>query len=146
VVSHAFAMEDWHPDKELRVPGSPSDNLVYYWVVPADVAGMWHWSMPTPTGEQRYTLRLQQRFQQIDGTLSADGAEVPIADATLTGDQLRFSAATAAPDRQVTMAFDGRVNGNTMQGRMEARGGTSAGQHPWTAHRNATGTSSTPNR
>jgi SAM-dependent methyltransferase len=146
VVSHAFAMEDWHPDKELRVPGAPSDNLVYYWVVPADVAGMWRWSMPTPTGEQRYTLRLQQRFQQIDGTLSAGGEEVPIADATLTGDQLRFSAATAAPDRQVTMAFDGRVNGNTMQGRMEARGGTSAGQYPWTAHRNATGTSSTPSR
>lgn len=141
VVSHAFAMEDWHPDKELRVPGSLSDNMVYYWVIPADVAGMWRWSMPTSTGEQRYTLRLQQRFQQIDGTLSADGEEVPIANATLIGDQLRFSAATAASDRQVTMTFDGRVNGNTMQGRMEARGGGAAGQYHWTAHRDATGTS-----
>ena len=141
VVSHAFDMDDWHPDKELRVPGSQSDNIVYYWVVPADVAGMWRWSLPIPTGEQRYTLRLQQRFQQVDGTLSADGEEVAIADATLTGDQLRFSAATAAPGRQVTMAFDGRVDGSTMQGRMEARGGASAGQYHWTAHRDATGTS-----
>jgi SAM-dependent methyltransferase len=143
VVSHAFDMGDWHPDQKLLVPGSPSDNMVYYWVIPADVAGQWRWSMPTSTGEQRYTLRLQQRFQQIDGTLSADGEEVPIANATLTGDQLRFSAATAALDRQVTRAFDGRVNGNTMQGRMEAQGEGAAGQYHWTAHRDGTVPTST---
>jgi SAM-dependent methyltransferase len=143
VVSHAFDMGDWQPDQKLLVPGSPSDNMVYYWVVPANVSGQWRWSMPTPTGEQGYTLRLQQRFQQINGALSMDGAEVPITDATLTGDQLRFSAATAAPDRQVTMAFDGRVNGNTIQGRVQAQGGAAAGRHRWTAYRDATVPTST---
>jgi SAM-dependent methyltransferase len=143
VVSHAFDMGDWHPDQKLLVPGSPSDHMVYYWVVPANVSGQWRWSMPTPTGEQSYTLRLQQRFQQINGALSTNGEEVPITNATLTGDQLRFSAASAAPDRQVTMAFDGRVNGNTIQGRMQAQGGEAAGQHGWTAYRDATGPTST---
>jgi hypothetical protein len=146
VVSHAFAMEDWRPDQELRVPGSPSAHAVYYWVVPADVAGVWRWSVPTPTGERQYTLRLHQRFQKVDGTLSADGEEVPIANPTLIGDQLRFSAPTTAPGRQAMMAFEGQVSGDTMQGRMEAQGGASAGQHHWTARRDADGATSTHNR
>jgi SAM-dependent methyltransferase len=146
VVSHAFDMEDWQPDKELRVPGSSSDHFVYYWVVPADVAGTWRWSVPTPTGEARYTLRLQQRFQEVDGTLRADGKEVPIANATLMGDQLRFSALIEASGQQARMSFDGRVNGNTMQGHMEMLGRAAAGQQPWAAHRDADGTTSTHQR
>jgi len=135
VVSHTFTMEDWHPDKELRVPGSSSDHAVYYWVVPADVAGIWRWSVLTPTGEERYRLRLHQRFQEVDGTLSADGAEVPIANATLTGDHLRFSAAIGTLARQGLVAFAGRVIGDTIQGRMTAHSGVSLAQHDWMAHR-----------
>ena len=146
VVSHAFDMGDWRPDKELRVPGSPSAHHVYYWVIPADVAGTWHWSVPTPTGEQRHTLRLQQRFQKVDGTLSTGGEEVPIADVTLVGEQLSFSAATAGPGREAKMSFDGRVSGETMQGRMEVQDGASARQQRWTAHRAVDGTTATPKR
>jgi hypothetical protein len=43
------------------------------------------------------------------------------------------------------MAFDGRVNGNTIQGRMEAQGGGAAGQYHWTAYRDATVPTSTHN-
>jgi SAM-dependent methyltransferase len=146
VVSHAFDMEDWQPDKELRVPGSSSDHFVYYWVVPADVAGTWRWSVPAPPGDQRYTLRLHQRFQKVDGTLSADGKEVPIANATLMGDQLRFSASIEASGREARLSFDGRVNGNTMQGHIEMRDRAAAGQQSWTAHRDADGTTSTHQR
>jgi SAM-dependent methyltransferase len=137
VVSHDFAMEDWQPDRELQIPGSPHKHTVYFWVIPADVAGIWRLPLRTPTGEQRYTLRVHQRFQEVDGTLSADGEEVPLANATLTGDQLRFSAALGKPGRQVAMAFNGRVNGNRMQGRMEVRDGASTKQYDWTAHREA---------
>jgi len=146
VVSHAFAMEDWRPDQELRIPGSPSAHSVYYWVIPADVAGMWHWSLPTPTGERRYALRLQQRFQKVDGSLSTDGEEVPIADATLVGVQLSFSAATTVPGRGVKMSFDGRVSGDTIQGRVEVQDGASMSQKYWTAHRAADDTTATPKR
>jgi SAM-dependent methyltransferase len=146
VVSHAFAMEDWRPDQELQVPGSPSAHNVYYWVIPADVAGVWRWSMPAPTGEQRYTLRLQQRFQKVDGTLSTGGEEAPIADVTLVGERLSFSAATAGPGREAKMSFDGRVSGDTMQGRVEVQDGASAGQQHWTAHRAADGATPKPGR
>ena len=65
VVSHDFTMEDWHPDKELQVPGSSSGHALYYWIIPAETAGIGHWSLPTPTTEQQYTLRLQQHFQGV---------------------------------------------------------------------------------
>jgi SAM-dependent methyltransferase len=146
VVSHVFDMGDWRPDKELRVPGSPSAHNVYYWVIPADIAGMWHWSLPIPTGEQRYTLRLQQRFQKVDGTLSTDGEEVPIANVMLVGEQLSFSAATAALGRQLKMSFDGRVSGDTIQGRAQVEDGASTRQQRWTAHRTAGDATSTPRR
>jgi hypothetical protein len=142
VVSHAFAMEDWRPDQELRVPGPSSQHHVYYWVIPADVAGLWRWRVPTQSGELRYTLRLQQRFQEVDGTLSTDGEEVPVANTSLVGEQLSFSAA----GRQTTMWFAGRVSGHTMQGRMEVQGRVSAGQCNWMAHRDATGATPTHDR
>ena len=146
VVSHAFAMEDWLPDKQLQVPGVSSPHTVYYWVVPADVAGVWRGSMSTPTGEQQYVLRLQQRFQKVEGTLSANGAEVPITNATLTGDQLSFATAPTAPGQQAKMSFDGQVSGNTMQGRMQVQAGPSAGQRHWTAYRDADGAIPTHHR
>jgi SAM-dependent methyltransferase len=140
VVSHDFAMEDWQPDKELQVPGSSSGHALYYWIMPAETAGIWHWSLPTPTAEQQYTLRLQQHFQEVSGTVSADGVEIPITNATLMGDQLRFTLATRALDRQGMMAFNGRINGNTIQGHVEVQDGASTGQYDWTAYRDADST------
>jgi SAM-dependent methyltransferase len=146
VVSHDFDMDDWSPDQVLRVPGAPYKDTVYYWVIPAEVAGVWRWRVPTPTGEQHYTLRLQQRFQEVSGTISSDDGERPITNARLTGDQLQFSAASEVQGRQAKLSFNGRISGNTLQGRVEVQGGTSAGQYDWTAHRDAGGATATHHR
>jgi SAM-dependent methyltransferase len=145
VVSHNFSMEDWQPDKELWVTGSSSGPTLYYWVIPADVAGEWRWSLPAGTDEPRYTLRLQQHFQEVSGSVSAEGEEVSITNATLTGDQLRFTSVTGASGRPVTMAFDGHVNGNTIHGRVEMREGASTRRYDWTAQRDADGATATGN-
>ncbi len=34
IVSHAFDMGDWKPDKVVTVPGLEEERTVYYWVVP----------------------------------------------------------------------------------------------------------------
>ena len=147
VVSYDFDMDDWSPDQVLVMPEASYKDTVYYWVIPAEVAGVWRWRVPTPTGEQRYALRLEQRFQEVSGTISSDAGETPITDARLTGDQLQFSAATGgAQGRQVKLSFNGRVSGNTMQGRVEVQDGESAGQQHWTAHRDTDGTTPTPKR
>jgi SAM-dependent methyltransferase len=35
IVSHAFDMGDWVPDKVVTVPGGDDERTIYYWVVPA---------------------------------------------------------------------------------------------------------------
>jgi SAM-dependent methyltransferase len=137
VVSHDFDMDDWAPDQVLQLPDASYRDTVYYWVIPAEVAGVWRWRTATPAGEQQYALRLQQRFQKVSGTISSNDGETPITNARLMGDQLQFSAATGAQGRQVTLSFNGRISRDTMQGRVEVQDGTSAGQYDWTAHREA---------
>jgi short chain dehydrogenase len=125
-------------DIRARVPGAKLERLVADNGT-AEVAGVWRWRVPTPTGEQHYALRLQQRFQEVSGTISSDDGEIPITNARLTGDQLRFAAATGVQGRQVKIFFNGSISGNIIQGRAEVQGGTSAGQYDWTAHRDADG-------
>ena len=91
VASHDFDMGDWHPDRVIYVRGSAYEHTVYYWVIPANVDGAWQMSVPSPTGERRYLLRIQQQYQEVRGTVSAEGEAILISNATLTGDHLGFT-------------------------------------------------------
>jgi SAM-dependent methyltransferase len=146
ILSHDFDMGEWEPDKVIRVQGSDYEHTVFYWVIPADVAGAWHLHVPAPTGARQYRLRLQQRFQEVSGTVSAEGEEIPITHATLTGDRLRFTVTPGIQGQQVKMIFDGQATGNAMRGRVEVQGGAMAGQYDWTSTREADNTHTTPQR
>jgi SAM-dependent methyltransferase len=139
VVSHDFDMEEWQPDQTVRVPGASRPHAVYYWIIPADVSGVWHVHVPAGTGVRDYVLRLQQQYQEVRGTIDVEGHDLPITDATLVGDRLRFIANT---DEQGPMAFDGRVDTNLMHGRVEIQRGPLKGQHDWTSQREAAGAGS----
>jgi SAM-dependent methyltransferase len=143
VVSHDFDMAEWQPDQTVRVPGSSRTHSVYYWVIPADVSGVWHVQVPAGVDARSYVLRLQQEFQEVRGTIGSEGHDIAISNATLVGDRLRFTAGT---DEQGQMSFDGRVDTNLMHGWLEIPGGPRAGRHDWTAQREAAGASSTPPR
>jgi SAM-dependent methyltransferase len=143
VVSHDFDMDDWHPDRVVKLPGASYEHTVYYWVIPADVGGTWRLNAPMSQGVPSATLRLQQQFQEVGGTVNLTGDEVTISQATLTGDQLQF---TAVQGDQVRMDFEGRVNGDIIRGRVEVRGGTSAGGYDWSAQRVSTSAATTPDR
>ncbi|MDW8030188.1 MAG: hypothetical protein RMK94_17555, partial [Armatimonadota bacterium] len=148
VVSHDFDMcEDcegegsekcisgWHPDKVLRVRGPYREHTVYYWVIPAGVAGVWRWSVQTAKGERQYVMTLRQRFQKVSGTISTDGRESPITDARLVGTQLSFALTQEIGGQKVTMKFSGRVNGDTINGTVDIQGGQFAGKRDWVAKR-----------
>jgi SAM-dependent methyltransferase len=135
IVSHDFDMGEWYPDKVIRVPGSTYEHTVYYWVVPAKVDGVWRVNMPTPAGERQYRLHLQQQFQEVSGTISARDEELPIANATLAGDHLRYTVTTTGQSPPVKMSFDGRIADDIVHGSVEVQGGPTAGRHEWTATR-----------
>jgi hypothetical protein len=79
----------------------------------------------------------------VHGIINADGQDISLANATLTGDHLRFTATTG--DR-VKMSFNGWVNGEAMCGSVDGQGGAMAGRYAWTSQREATSASSAPLR
>jgi hypothetical protein len=78
------------------------------------VAGTWR----LPEG----TLRLDQKFQEITGTLTWGGVATPITKGRLRGDRISFAVRG--------IEYDGRVAGDTMSGELK---GSATGA--WTAKR-----------
>jgi SAM-dependent methyltransferase len=129
IVAHDFPIgDDWKPDVEEEV----ENRTVYLWYVPAQVEGRWH-MIGGPPG---LMIELQQKFQMIEGTATADGRTVPLENARLRGDAIEF---TVAFDAGKPMLFRGRVDGNTMEPRAEA--GAMTG---WSAVRTSTVPESRP--
>lgn len=144
IVSHEFDMEDWKPDNmgtvrnvKLFYRPNPTvkDTHYYYWVIPADVAGIWRWSLSTSTGMRDYVLRLAQQFQEISGEVNIRGQKIPIIDARLVGTQLSFTLRDNTDKQNVVMRFNGRISSDTIEGNVEVEGGPFAGGYSWTARR-----------
>ena len=146
IVTHEFDMGDWKPDNMAKVPKVKlyyhpripyeKDTCFYYWVIPAKAEGVWRWTLPTPSGDRDYTLRLGQKFQEIRGTVHMKGQEAPIAAARLVGDQLSFTMGGEDADKEkVVMQFNGRIHGDDIAGSVEVQGGPFAGNYTWAAKR-----------
>ena len=99
IVSHAFGMAGWAPDRSETVRisqrhrGQGDESRLHLWVVPADVRGIWR-----APGIQ---VRIEQSYQKIE-VEGASGA--------------RISGRNIAWD-----GFKGRVNGNRMVGELAGR-------------------------
>lgn len=116
VVSHAFNMGEWKPDRSEMVSG----RNVYFWLVPAPVEGRWR----VEAGERSFDLELKQEFQQISGNASIDGKAVPIGDGALKGAEIAFTLAGA----DGSLVYSGVVDGD----RIRSAPGTTPS---WTATR-----------
>jgi SAM-dependent methyltransferase len=141
VLSHEFDMGDWKPDnrgtiRKLKISHEGTDmHSYYYWVIPADVAGVWRWSMTTSEGDREYSLRLIQTFQKIRGEMNVKGHEGPIAEAQLAGDQLSFTFREDTNNQKAMMRFNGRISGDTIRGNVAVQGGPYEGIYEWMATR-----------
>jgi hypothetical protein len=125
IVSHDFDMGDWAPDKSLEIKGPTRTHQVYFWRIPANVAGEWSWEM----GGDQFTLTLEQEFQIVNGAVTVNGREHGILDAKLDGDRLHF---TIPPERRsAARQFTAQVNGDRLDGTVQAGGG----KRPWSASR-----------
>lgn len=129
VVSHDFDMGEWKADKQETVENY---HTVYFWVIPAGVAGTWRWA-GGPKGEQQFVLKLNQIFQKVNGTLSVGKTETQIADAKLVGTQLSLTTVRQIDGQQIKVIYSGQVNGNTIEGSVTIDG--KAGIRKWVAKR-----------
>jgi SAM-dependent methyltransferase len=125
VVSHAFTMGDWQPDRIESVEG----RTAYLWIVPAKVGGTWRWG-----GAQNNEVVLQQHFQHVEGLAKVNGTLAQFRNAKLDGDRIIFSVIEFANAGTARRDYTGRVNGDVIEGVVKRSQG---GEEKWTARRAA---------
>jgi SAM-dependent methyltransferase len=130
VVSHSHDMGSWEPDQTIR---TTDGHRVYFWVLPANVTGIWEWDMP---GErERYVMRLSQQFQRVSGRLQLGPDGIPVKNLELRGDRLQFVAERFLKGRMQALRFMGRVQGHLVEGTAEKMIAGSQGKQTWKAKR-----------
>jgi hypothetical protein len=85
VLSNTFSMGDWEPDQVIRV----TNGTGYFWTVPANVAGLW--TLSGLDEKSNVTLKLDQNFQRVGGTLTLQGKTQNLLGARMEGSALHFS-------------------------------------------------------
>lgn len=83
IVSHAFDMGDWRPDRRARL----RDISLFLWVVPAPVAGTWCWEAPDG---RFFCVSLEQKYQRLSGSVWIDGELSRLTTTLLWGDLLEL--------------------------------------------------------
>ena len=85
VVSHNFDMGDWRPEVDER----HEEGRIMLWTVPAVAGGRW---ALTDADGSAYLLELDQRFQDVTGTMTGGGRVDELSGATLRGRAFAFVA------------------------------------------------------
>jgi len=101
VVSHAFDMGDWRPEGEDTLDG----RRIYLWIIPAVAGGSW---ALTDAGGGAFTLEIEQRYQEVTGTLAGAGPTMDLQGAVLRGTRLGFTAGGRA--------YSGTIDGAEIAG------------------------------
>lgn len=116
IVSHAFHMDEWTPERHDVVDGRD----VFLWTIPAQVEGLWRVSAP---GYRDFVLRVWQQFNRVQATaITMDEHSIPVADMTISGADIGFSLNTL----DGIYTFTGKVDGKHMTGETEGLGAWSA--------------------
>jgi SAM-dependent methyltransferase len=120
IVSHDFPLGDWKADRErvIDVPekyGSPGNwkSTLYYWLVPAKVAGPWDIKAPG-TDAEMLTVNFEQQFQFLQGAATIVGKSVPVSGGRVSGSEVVFTL--MLPKGKAD--FRGVANGNRIKGEL----------------------------
>jgi ubiquinone/menaquinone biosynthesis C-methylase UbiE len=132
VVSHDFHMEEWRADITASVRGSGS--TIYYWVIPAQVAGRWDFAVADPKGERRYSGEIKQAFQEVTLTLQDRGGPANTFDTRVDGERFSFVWIDEL-DYNKRWRFEGRVAGDTIEGAVRGEGSAPREPVPFRARR-----------
>jgi hypothetical protein len=141
LVSHDFDMGDWKPDTYIKIDtqekygGAGGNSEIYFWIVPAQVAGVWRWELPVSGKLLAYELKLEQKYQVITGAASVGGRSARLQGARLRGGEIRFNFTMEMNGSPVKHEFTGKVAGEAVTGSARLSGARLQGQHEWTARR-----------
>lgn len=123
IVSHDFSMDEWKPDKHIRI----GNHSVFLWIIPARVGGKWMWK----AGGELFLLNARQQFQEIDLYLKSGNIALPVNDVFLSGKRISFTAFNPVNDKRYL--YSGTVNGSKITGFVQVRNDKIKSVEPWNA-------------
>jgi hypothetical protein len=130
IISHDYPLTGWIPEKYVQMDledkvqiSGVTTTLIYMYVVPAKVAGVWNAKMPPAISRQSATLELKQQLTRVNGSARLDGREVPLEDVKLSGTHLTFKMTGRRGE------FSGQIKGNSIEGVFD----TGSQKTPWSA-------------
>lgn len=131
LVSHDFRLGDWKPDVTTQIRKN-----TFLWIVPAKVAGQWRIRVALPGGDHDIDLELRQQYQEVDGYGKFGSRHAQIWESKLSGDQLSFIMVDDRDrENEAALYFEGRVNGDVIEGRVLRGTGNAQTVHAWRAVR-----------
>jgi SAM-dependent methyltransferase len=134
VVSHDFDMDEWKPDQSSEVTADDISHDVFLWIIPANISGTWTWTMGKPA--VKCEMNLEQLFQVPSGSATIGGAAVEIKGLTLKGDQIWFTVERPFEGKLIPLAFEGKVAGHNITGKIKFQAGGKESVWDWKAGRN----------
>jgi hypothetical protein len=127
IVSHDYPLTGWIPEKYVQMDledkvqiSGVTTTLIYLYVVPAKVDGVWKAQMPAAVSKAPATLSLRQQLTRVSGVVRLDGKDLPLEDVKLRGDKLTFKVAGRKGE------YSGQVKGKSIEGTLD-------GKAPWSA-------------
>ncbi|MPZ45413.1 MAG: methyltransferase domain-containing protein [Betaproteobacteria bacterium] len=145
VVAHDYHMGEWQPDDNdtLSVPeksvGNPGTSYIYLWYVPANAAGKWQIRAPVGGHTLAVDLDLSQRFQMLSGNARIDDRAAQLQGARVRGEDVTFWLTVGSGASAVRHEFNGRLQGDTINGTLRVHAGKKVDQAVFTAKRTAPG-------
>jgi hypothetical protein len=118
IVSHDFPFPDWKADRQATVDvpekyGTAGNwkSTLFYWVVPAQVSGVWQLGV-TGLPLQTLSLTLEQQYQYVEGKAANQERRITLSDGRIDGDRVHFKMPLAG----AVYEFRGNVSGDHMRG------------------------------
>jgi SAM-dependent methyltransferase len=119
IVSHDYPLSPWPPDKVLTfeadekeaITGSKRTTL-YYYLVPASVAGRWEISLPAAWFSEPLSIEFTQTLDGVEGRGSVGKDSFAVHSATVRGERVRMALLT----RGRYLILTGSIANGRMQG------------------------------
>jgi hypothetical protein len=140
VVAHDYDMGDWPTDAEkvLDAPGKtvgrPGKSYVFFYVVPAKLAGTWQSAIAHGRDSIPYEFSFDQEFQFAAGTARAGKSEGKVPEFKLSGDRVEFTTRLPVHGAALDHRFAGTVKGDRIEGKVRIGQGAAQRELPWTAN------------
>jgi SAM-dependent methyltransferase len=147
VVSHEFTMGEWNSDKTTSVKAEDywqvypenewNTHNVYLWIIPGNVTGTWNLTISDISEMNNLSFQFDQEFQTVRGKAFEGRRSIPmfIKGGKIDGNVLQFTLEKTLKGQTEKMHFEGKVQGDTMQGTLNIEGRPGKEKIKWKARR-----------